>query len=71
MNFRLLAKLLGILVLLIGSLMLFSLIWADPKFGAHTDPLVTRHRSEIGGIRGLLVSAVICCGRRWPLDEPS
>jgi len=31
MNFRLVIKLLGILVLLLGGFMLFSLIWAWPK----------------------------------------
>ncbi|MFK7769096.1 MAG: TrkH family potassium uptake protein [Mariniblastus sp.] len=60
MNFRLLSKLLGILTLLIGGFMLFSLIWADPNIGAHTDPVVTINRPESDGIRGLLYSAVIC-----------
>ena len=60
MNFRLLSKLLGILTLLIGGFMLFSLIWADPSIGVHTDPIVKNNRPETDGIRGLLYSAVIC-----------
>ncbi|MEL7497393.1 MAG: TrkH family potassium uptake protein [Planctomycetota bacterium] len=62
MNFRLLSKLLGILVLLIGSFMLFSLIWADPKFGVHTDPdpSIISDRVETAGIQGLIYSSIIC-----------
>ncbi len=60
MNFRLLSKLLGILTLLIGGFMLFSLVWADPNIGAHTNPVVKLDRPESDGIRGLLYSAVIC-----------
>jgi trk system potassium uptake protein TrkH len=62
MNFRLLAKLLGILVLLIGAAMLFSLIWAYPKFGHHTypDPSIATGLFESGGVRGLVCSAIIC-----------
>lgn len=60
MNFRLLSKLLGILTLLMGCFMLFSLIWADPNIGAHTDPVVETNRPETGGIFGLLYSAIIC-----------
>ena len=60
MNFRLLSKLLGILTLLIGGFMLFSLIWADPNIGAHTNPVVKLDRPESDGIRGLLYSAIIC-----------
>lgn len=60
MNFCLLSKLLGILTLLIGGFMLFSLIWADPNIGAHTDPVVTVDRPETNGIWGLIYSAIIC-----------
>jgi Trk-type K+ transport system membrane component len=60
MNFRLLSKLLGILTLLIGCFMLFSLIWADPNIGAHTDPIVKTNRPETDGIWGLIYSAIIC-----------
>lgn len=60
MNFRLLSKLLGILVLLIGGFMLFSLIWADPKFGAHTNPVVVGDHAETDGIKGLIYSSIIC-----------
>ena len=60
MNFRLLSKLLGILTVLIGCFMLFSLIWADPNIGAHTDPVVETNRPETDGIWGLIYSAIIC-----------
>ena len=59
MNLRLLSKLLGVLALLIGVFMLFSLIWSDPDLGFHTDPAVHHSRVEIEGIRGLLYSALI------------
>ncbi len=64
MNFRLLSKLLGILAMLIGGFMLFSLIWADPNFGIRTDPVVQVDRPETDGVWGLIYSAVICwaCG---------
>ena len=62
MNFRLLSKLLGILSLLIGGFMLFSLVWADPGIGAHTDtaPGIAVDRPETHGIWGLIYSAIIC-----------
>ena len=60
MNFRLVSKLLGILVLLVGGFMLFSLIWAWPKFGAHSHPTVIQSRFEYSGTRGLLLSAAFC-----------
>ena len=60
MNFKLLSKLLGILAALIGGFMLFSLIWADPNLGAHTDALIKIDRPETDGIWGLIYSAVIC-----------
>ena len=63
MNFRLVIKLLGILVLLIGGFMLFSLIWAWPQFGAHSHPdtSIALDRFEYAGFYGLLMSAA-CCG---------
>ena len=62
MNFRLVSKLLGILVLLLGGFMLFSLIWAWPKFGAHSHPdaSIVQARFEYAGVRGLLLSASFC-----------
>ena len=60
MNFRLLSKFLGILTLLIGGFMLFSLIWADPNIGAHTDPVVEVNQPETHGIWGLIYSSIIC-----------
>lgn len=63
MNFRLLAKLLGILTLLIGCFMLFSLIWASPNIGFHTlrsAGTVVDPRIETEGLWGLVYSAIIC-----------
>ncbi len=60
MNVRLLSKLMGVLALLIGVFMLFSLVWGDPDVGFHTDPAVSHSRLESEGIRGLLYSSVIC-----------
>lgn len=63
MNFRLLSKLLGVLSLLIGAMMLFSLIWADPDIGFHTDPnpiYSDHHHVESAGIQGLIYSLMIC-----------
>ena len=62
MNFRLVSKLLGILVLLVGGSMLFSLIWAWPSFGAHSHPdsNIEQGRFEYAGIIGLLLSAAFC-----------
>ena len=59
MNTRLLSKYLGILAILIGVGMLFSLIWAWPQLGWHTDSVVTAEHWEIGGIIGLIASAAI------------
>ena len=59
MNTRLLSKYLGILAMLIGAGMLFSLIWAWPQLGWHTDAVVQAHHWEVGGIIGLLASAAI------------
>lgn len=62
MNIRLVAKFLGILAMLIGGFMLFSLIWASPQTGVHTDPVVSDLRWETRGIIGLLASMVISLG---------
>lgn len=59
MNTRLLSKYLGILAILIGVGMLFSLIWAWPLLGWHTDTVVVSEHWEIGGIIGLIASAAI------------
>ncbi len=60
MNFRILSKLLGVLSFLIGSFMLFSLIWADPNIGSHTDAAVKATQLERDGIWGLIYSVAIC-----------
>ena len=59
MNTRLLSKFLGILSILIGVGMLFSLIWAWPRLGRHTDEVVSVFHWEIGGMLGLIASAII------------
>jgi trk system potassium uptake protein TrkH len=59
MNSRLLSKFLGILSILIGGGMLFSLIWAWPILGWHTDQTVLREHWEIDGVVGLIASALI------------
>jgi trk system potassium uptake protein TrkH len=59
MNTRLLSKYLGILAILIGVGMLFSLIWAWPQLGWHTHSVVTIEHWEIDGILGLIASAAI------------
>jgi len=60
MNFRILSKLLGVLTILIGTFMLFSLIWADPNIGSHTDAAVKATQLESKGIWALVYSALIC-----------
>lgn len=59
MNVKLLFKLLGILSLLIGAFMLFSLFWANPRFGQHTDLSIDHDRFESEGFQGLLYSTLI------------
>ena len=59
MNVKLLFRLLGILSLLIGTFMLFSLFWASPRFGQHTDLAIDHDRFEVEGFRGLLYSTLI------------
>lgn len=54
MNFRLIARFLGIVSILIGVSMLFSLLWAMPQFGGVWE-------NEASGVRGLLISSLISC----------
>ncbi len=60
MNIKLLLRLLGILSLLIGSFMLASLIWANPRIGFQTDAEIITDRFEKEGFRGLVFSTAIC-----------
>ena len=60
MNFRILSKLLGVLTILIGTFMLFSLVWADPNLGSHTNAAVRATQPEKDGFWGLIFSAVVC-----------
>ena len=59
MNVRLLLKLLGILSLLIGVFMLFSLIWSNPRFGQHTDASIAHDRFEADGFWGLVYASIV------------
>ncbi len=61
MNIRLVAKYLGILSLLIGAVMLFSLIWAGPQMGYHTDPdpAIASGGWEYRGMIGLVLSMLV------------
>jgi len=61
MNIRLVAKYLGILSLLIGAVMLFSLIWASPQVGYHTDPdpSISTDSWESRGMIGLVLSMLV------------
>ena len=62
MNIRLVAKYLGILAFLIGAMMMFSLFWANPQVGCHTDPdpTIAAKQWEYRGMMGLLLSMVVC-----------
>ena len=61
MNLRLVSKLLGIISMLIGGTMLFSLPWAFPALGRrnHLD-VVHAHGFEQAGFTALFVSMAIC-----------
>ena len=59
MNFRLLSKLLGILSLLIGLFMLFSLAWANPRLGIRTDSAIAASGFEWQAFRGMIFAALI------------
>jgi len=66
MNIRLVAKYLGILSLLIGAVMLFSLIWASPQVGYHTDPdpSISTDSWESRGMIGLVLSMLVSFAER-------
>ena len=58
MNFRLLSRQLGIISLLIGVTMLFSLPWALPSWGQRTD--IKSNAFEQDGAFALAISITIC-----------
>ena len=58
MNFRLLSRQLGIISLLIGGTMLFSLPWAFPSWGQRTD--IRSSAFEQDGAFALAISIAIC-----------
>jgi len=61
MNFRLLSRLLGIIAMLIGATMVFSLPWAHPALGLRgTERSIADRPFETNGFLALLVSLVIC-----------
>ena len=59
MNIRLLCRFLGVLALLVGGFMLFSLPWAFPAIGRHTD-ITTLDEFESRGFWGLVQSTLVC-----------
>lgn len=60
MNYRLLCKVLGIVSMLIGATMLFSLPWAFPTWGhRHIDAPPGDRAVEVAGILGLLGGVVV------------
>lgn len=73
MNLRLVSRLLGIIALLTGGMMVFSLPWAFPSLGyrAHLRGengdwiLPNADHIEWGGVGGILVSMAICAGVGW------
>ena len=61
MNFRLVVKQLGIISMLIGGSMVFSLLWAFPALGRrHHLPDVNPGRFEVHGFVALIVSIGVC-----------
>ena len=63
MNFRLVARQLGIICLLIGVTMIGSLLWAFPRFGRRNHlPELEHHTFETAGFIALVVSILICFG---------
>ena len=67
MEYRLISKLLGIVALLIGGSMVFSLPWAFPRVASrhaleavHDSRGVIRSEMEVGGLLALLASMVVC-----------
>ena len=60
MNFSLLARILGIVTLLIGATMLFSLPWAHPALGVRYDIQSAVPEFEFDGFWGLVGSIIIC-----------
>jgi trk system potassium uptake protein TrkH len=60
MNFRLLSRLLGIVALLIGAMMLFSMPWAFPALGYRNAPAIPKpEHIEWSGLTALLVSMLV------------
>ncbi len=67
MNYRLISKLLGVVALLIGTSMIFSLPWAFPRLGfreslenARGPDLINEYAFETRGFLALIASMVIC-----------
>ena len=61
MNFRIVARLLGVVCLLMGGTMLFSLPWAWPGLGLRHAPHIAHSGTfEAGGFFALLWSVLVC-----------
>lgn len=61
MNFRLVAKMLGVLAILIGGAMIFSLPWAHPALGVRPG-IATTGEFETRGFVSLILSTAISVG---------
>ncbi len=61
MNYRLVSRLLGIVALLIGAAMVFSLPWAHPWLGRRDLPDLAEHQTfETRGFLALVASIAVC-----------
>ncbi len=67
MNYRLISKLLGVVALLIGTSMIFSLPWAFPQLGFRESlgntsqpDLINEHEFEMAGSLALIASMAVC-----------
>ena len=62
MNFKVVSRLLGIISLLIGATMVFSLPWAFPSLGNRGPAAATPVGFETRGFVSLLISILVCGG---------
>jgi len=61
MNLRLVSQLLGIVCLLLGGFMVFSMPWAHPSLGArNADHILISGQFEHAGFQALFFSTVVC-----------
>ena len=69
MDLRLVSRQLGLVALLIGGTMIFSLPWAHPSLGVRRDLLPAPDHFETNGFVALVASVAVCamvgCGFLW------